>query len=80
MRPAPVSAAGGEGAREMSTIKEFERDCAYCHQPIRLKWKKELIPPEGVRLVADQVFHDECWDKYWPNYDSKQTLPEALAG
>jgi hypothetical protein len=63
----------------MSTIEKFERDCAYCHQPIRLKWKKGLIPPEGVCLVADQVFHDECecWDKYWAKYDRKLTLPEA---
>jgi hypothetical protein len=45
----------------------------------RLKWKKGLIPSEGVRLVADQVFHDECWDKYWAKYDTKRVLPEALA-
>jgi len=32
-----------------------------------------------VRLVADQVFHDECWDKYWAKYDTKRVLPEALA-
>jgi hypothetical protein len=62
----------------MSTVK-FERDCAYCRQRIRLKWKKGLIPSEGVRLVADQVFHDECWDKYWAKYDTKRTLPQALA-
>jgi hypothetical protein len=59
----------------MSTVVKFERDCAYCRQPVRLKWKKGLIPPEGACLVADQVFHDECWDKYWTKYD--RTLPEA---
>jgi hypothetical protein len=37
-----------------------------------------LIPPEGVRLVADQVFHDECWDKYWAKYDRKLTLPAEV--
>jgi hypothetical protein len=58
----------------MSTV---ERDCAYCRQMIRLKWKEGLIPPEGVRLIADQVFH-ECWDKYWAKYDAKRTLPEML--
>jgi hypothetical protein len=78
MRPTPVPAAGGS-EREMSTVEKFERDCAYCHQPIRLKWKNGFIPPEGVRLVADQVFHDECWDEYWAKYDRKRTLPEMLA-
>jgi hypothetical protein len=58
----------------MSTIAKFERDCAYCRQPIRLKWKEGLIPPEGACLVADQIFHDECWNKYWAKYD---TLPET---
>ena len=62
----------------MSAIEELQRDCAYCRQPIRLKWNKGLIPPEGVCLIADQVFHDECWDKYWAKYDRKRTLPLAL--
>ena len=55
---------GSEG--EMSSVEYFERDCAYCRQPIRLKWKNGPVPVEGVRLVADQVFHDKCWEKYWP--------------
>ena len=63
----------------MSTVEKFERDCAYRPQPIRLKWKNGFIPPEGVCLVVDQVFHDECWDKYWAKYDTKRTLPEVLA-
>ena len=63
----------------MSTVKKVERDCAYCRQLIRLNWKDGLIPPEGVRLVADQVFHDECWEKYWGTYDVKRALPVALA-
>jgi hypothetical protein len=63
----------------MSTVEKFERNCAYCRQLIRLKWQKGFIPSEGVRLVADQVFHDECWDKYWAKYDTKRILPVALA-
>jgi hypothetical protein len=59
----------------MSAADKFERDCAYCRQPIRLKWKKRLIPPEGVCLVADQVFHDECWDRYWTKY-----APQSSSG
>ncbi len=62
----------------MSTVKIFERNCAYCRQLIRLNWKEKLIPREGARLVVDQVFHDECWDRYWGKYDRKRTLPDAL--
>jgi hypothetical protein len=61
----------------MGTVEKIERDCAYCHHLIGLEWKKGLIPPEGARRVADQVFYDECWDKYWAKYDRKGTLPEA---
>ena len=45
----------------MSTIEELRRDCAYCRQPIELKWKNGPMPSEGVCLVVDQVFHDRCW-------------------
>jgi hypothetical protein len=49
----------------MSTL---EKDCAYCRQPIRLNG---LVPPEGVCLVVDQVFHDKCWDEYRAKYHRK---------
>jgi hypothetical protein len=49
----------------MSTIEELRRDCAYCRQPIKLKWKNGPMPSEGVCLVVDQVFHDRCWAKFW---------------
>ena len=58
----------------MSTVK---KDCAYCRQPIRLEWKNGLIPPEGVCLVVDQVFHDKCWDEYRVKYHAKRQLPEV---
>jgi hypothetical protein len=45
----------------MSTIEELRRDCAYCRQPIELKWKNGPMPSEGVCLV----FHDRCWAKFW---------------
>ena len=39
----------------MSTVEEFERDCPYCREPIRLKWKNGLIPleryPNGLNRV-----------------------------
>jgi hypothetical protein len=49
-----------------------------------------LLPPadqaeeeEGAHpamcLVADPVFHDECWDEYWAEYDRKRALPKVLA-
>jgi hypothetical protein len=56
----------------MSKIEELQRNCAYCRQPITLKWKNGLTPSEGVRLVVDQVFHDECWDKFFAVYHGKQ--------
>jgi hypothetical protein len=27
----------------------------------------ETIPPDGARLVVDQLFHDECWDCIAPS-------------
>jgi hypothetical protein len=76
MLPTPVPADRGSRANaKMSTVKIFERNCAYCRQLIRLNWKERLIPPDRVRLV----FHDECWDKYCAKYDRKRTRPEALA-
>jgi hypothetical protein len=62
----------------MSTVEKFERDCAYCRQPIRLKWKKGLILAEGVCLVADQVFHEECWDTYRAKSHRKRTRGQAM--
>jgi hypothetical protein len=71
----------------MGTVEEFERHCAYCRQPIRLKWKNGLIPSEGVCLVTDQVFHDKCWDKYkeeierrWIQEVSGEARPRPAAG
>ena len=61
----------------MSTIEELQRDCAYCRQPITLKWKNGPMRSEGVRLVVDQVFHDECWDKFFAVYNRKPTLPRG---
>ena len=39
-----------------------------------------LIPLEGVYLVADQVFHDKCWDKYLAigTYQEAQTGRSAV--
>ena len=60
----------------MSTVEEFERDCAYSAadraEVIALKWKNGLIPSEGVCLVVDQVFHDKCWDKYSAKYNGSE--------
>jgi hypothetical protein len=62
---------------EMSTIEELQRDCAYCRQPITLKWKKGPMRSEGVLLVFDQVFHDKCWDKFFAVYNEKRALPRS---
>jgi hypothetical protein len=59
----------------MGTIEDEEwgRHCAFCGQPITLKWKNGPMPSEGVCLVFDQVFHDKCWDKLWTNYNEKRS-------
>jgi hypothetical protein len=44
----------------MSTIEGLQRDCAYCRQPITLKFKDGLVSSDGVCLIVDQVFHDVC--------------------
>jgi hypothetical protein len=56
----------------MSTSEELQRDCAYCRQPITLKWKNGPMRSEGVRLVVDQFFHDQCWDKFFAVYNGKR--------
>ena len=43
------------------TVKNFEQNCAGCDKPIALKWDNGVILPAGVMLIADWVFHDECW-------------------
>jgi hypothetical protein len=64
----------------MSTNQELRRDCAYCRQPITLKWKNGLMPSDGVRLVVDQVFHDGCWDKFFAVYNGKRAFPRGAEG
>jgi hypothetical protein len=61
----------------MSTTEEWRRDCAYCRQPITLRWKNGPMRSEGVRLVVDQIFHEKCWDKFWADYNGKQALPRG---
>jgi hypothetical protein len=63
----------------MSTIEEWEQHCAYCRQPITLKWKNGPMPSEAVCLVFDQVFHDKCWDKFRADHTGKRALPPAWA-
>ena len=62
----------------MSTNEELQRACAYCRQPITLKWKNGLMPSDGVRLVVDQVFG--CWDKFFAVYNGKRAFPRGAEG
>jgi hypothetical protein len=64
----------------MSAIDELQRDCAYCRQPITLKWKNGPIPSEDVRWVLDQVFHDKCWDEFFAVYNGKRARPGGAEG
>lgn len=61
----------------MSAIEELQRDCAYCRQPLTLKWKNGSMRLEGARLIVDQVFHDECWDKFFAVYKGSER-PDAV--
>jgi hypothetical protein len=67
----------------MGAIEELQRDCGYCRQLITLKWKSGPMPSEGVCLVVDQVFHDNCWAKFWADYHGKRALrrgPTTVVG
>jgi hypothetical protein len=55
-------------------VEELQRDCAYCGQPITLKWKNGLMPSDGARLVVDQVFHDKCWHTFLTKYNGRLAL------
>jgi hypothetical protein len=49
----------------MSTIEELRRDCAYCRQPITLKWKNGPMPSEGVclgRRRRNRIFQGPWWN------------------
>ena len=59
----------------MGTTEEWERNCAYCRQPITLKWKNGPVRSEGVCLVVDQVFHDKCWEKLRKDNDGPARMP-----
>jgi hypothetical protein len=61
----------------MSTTEELQRDCAYCRQPITLKWENGQLRSEGARLVFDQFFHDKCWDKFLAGYHGKEARPRG---
>ena len=61
----------------MSMVEELQRDCAYCGQPIMLKWRNGLTPSDGARQVVDQVFHDKCWDTFWAKYNGRRALPRG---
>ena len=42
-----------------------------------LKWKNGPMRSEGVRFIVDQVFHDECWDKFFAVNNGKRALPQG---
>jgi hypothetical protein len=44
-------------------LEEFTSPCAECNVKITLKWDNGLIPEAHYVLIADWVYHTECWDK-----------------
>jgi hypothetical protein len=45
-------------------------DCAECGVPIKTLWVKNngLIPSEDYLLIADWIFHPDCWSKSVEGY------------
>jgi hypothetical protein len=41
-------------------------DCSECGQPIETRWARDgnhgLLPSDDYLLIADWVFHPDCWD------------------
>jgi hypothetical protein len=46
-------------------------DCAECGKPIETHWDEGLLPGDYV-LIADWIFHTQCWDKIAERYPIAQ--------
>lgn len=43
--------------------EQCETECPYCHKPVAYKWQKGFIAEPHNVLIADSVWHGECWDE-----------------
>ncbi len=59
-------------------IEHFIEKCPYCHGPVIANWVVGggILSDPSYVLVADWLFHTECWDKQVaenPTDDSAQS-------
>lgn len=48
----------------MMETETFNTICPYCHKAITVQWRNGLIfDRERYDLIADWLYHRECWDK-----------------
>lgn len=43
-------------------------ECPYCDEPVTYRWENDFVSELHNILVADCVWHAECWDKQQEKY------------
>lgn len=38
--------------------------CPYCEKAILVAWNNGVVSNPSYVLIADWVYHSECWDKF----------------
>lgn len=56
-------------------------DCPYCGKPVTSYWRNGCISmPEKYILVADWIFHAECWNLQVMTYEMEEEKYAASDG
>ena len=45
------------------TPEDCDAICSICDKPVAYKWLNGFVSEPHNVLIADQVFHTECWDR-----------------
>lgn len=45
------------------TIESIEETCPFCGQSVMFQWKGGVISSPEYVLIADWIYHRECWDR-----------------
>lgn len=51
--------------------EHFTQECLRCKVPIDLEWNNGLLPGDYV-LIADWVYHPECWQAMLEEWSIEQ--------
>jgi hypothetical protein len=43
--------------------EQLEQMCPYCKKPVYFIWNNGVVPSDEHVLIADWIYHTECWDK-----------------